>query len=118
MFFDIYIYICNIYISYLVHTYKGQSHPVCAEVEPSSPKSSDSQGSRRGVMFRNRESVRGPSVFWLDFICKKSMLFVGKMFSFVLGNLHLIYLYWFQFKFLTFNGVRGSCHNCPSDSGN
>eukprot|EP00434_Breviolum_minutum_P004090 symbB.v1.2.003603.t1/scaffold202.1/size271277/14 len=26
-------------------------------VEPSSPKSSDSQGSRRGVMFRNRESI-------------------------------------------------------------
>ena len=54
---------------------------MCAEVEPSSPKSSDSQGSRRGVMFRNRESVRGPSVFWLDFL-SKSMLFVGKMFFF------------------------------------
>ena len=79
---------------------------MCAEVEPSSPKSSDSQGSRRGVMFRNRESVRGPQ-FLLDFFFVKNRFAVCRkdvFFFFVLGNLHLIYLYLFQFKCLTFKG--------------
>ena len=51
---------------------------MCAEVEPSSPKSSDSQGSRRGVMFRNRESVRGPQFLVgffvkIDAVCRKDV---------------------------------------------